>query len=82
MILKRKWLCLIGKSQRATLNYYVIYRKVNGGKFENYASVDSDKTIFTDNELIYQGEYQYGIKAVSGNAESTITISSPVLVKN
>lgn len=78
---QKKVVVLNWQKPKSNFNYYVIYRKVNGGKFENYASLDSDKIAFTDNELIYQGEYQYGIKAVSGNAESTITISSPVLVK-
>jgi len=66
---------------KSEVEYYVIYKRVNGGKFENFASVGPDKVNFTDTELIYQGEYQYGIKAVFKNNESPISFSPIVLVK-
>lgn len=62
------------------LSFYVIYRKVNGNKFENFASVNPDKTSYIDSELLSPGEYQYGIKAVYKNGESKITICNPVFV--
>lgn len=62
------------------LNYYVIYKRVNGNRFENYASVNPDKTTYEDNELLSPGEYQYAIKAVYSNGESKLTICNPVVV--
>ncbi|WP_290662884.1 fibronectin type III domain-containing protein, partial [Ignavibacterium sp.] len=78
---QKKVVSLTWKKPQGDLKYYVIYRKVNAGKFENFASVDPDKSSFSDSELIYQGEYQYGIKGVFSSNESQISISSPVLVK-
>lgn len=60
--------------------YYVIYKKVNNNRMENYASVDSDETSFTDNEILENGRYQYGIKAILKNGESKITTSSTIEV--
>lgn len=79
---QKKVVSLTWKKPQGDLKYYVIYRKVNAGKFENFASVDPDKSSFSDSELIYQGEYQYGIKGVFSSNESQISISLPVLVKD
>ncbi len=63
------------------LRYYVIYRKIDNKPLSNFASVDSTKTIYVDNEIILNGNYQYGIKGVFNNGESPISISSKVTVE-
>lgn len=63
------------------IEYYVIFRKVNEYNFENYSSVDPDKTSFVDKELSFDGEYQYGIKSIYSNGESEITLSNKITVK-
>ena len=78
---QKKAIILTWMKPKSEVEYYVIYKRVNGGKFENFASVGPDKVNFTDTELIYQGEYQYGIKAVFKNNESPISFSPIVLVK-
>lgn len=65
---------------KAEVSYYVIYRKVNQNKYENFASVDANKNSFEDREIILYGEYQYGIKAIYKNGESKISLSSPVII--
>lgn len=61
--------------------YYVIYKKVEGGNLENYFSTEQDKISFVDREIIYDGEYQYGIKTVFLDGQSDITLSNKVIVK-
>lgn len=65
---------------KADVSYYVIYRKVNQNRYENFASVDADKNSFEDKEILSIGEYQYGIKAIYKNGESKISLSAPVVI--
>ncbi|MEJ5262112.1 MAG: fibronectin type III domain-containing protein, partial [Ignavibacterium sp.] len=65
---------------KADVSYYVIYRKVNQNRYENFASVDADKNSFEDKEILSVGEYQYGIKAIYKNGESKISLSAPVVI--
>jgi len=67
---------------KSDLSYYVLYRKVNGSKLENFASIDVNKNVFIDSELIEKGEYQYGIKGVYKNGESQITFSPKIQIKD
>lgn len=67
---------------KSELSYYVLYRKVNGAKLENFASIDANKNVFIDNEIIQKGEYQYGIKGVYKNGESKITFSSKIQIED
>ncbi len=79
---KKKVVNLSWNKPSGELKYYVIYRKINGNRLENFASVDANKNSFDDSEIIIQGDYQYAIKGVFSNGESQLTLCSPITIKH
>lgn len=77
---EKKIILLNWEKLNEPVKYYVIFRKVNGDNFENYSSVEPDKTTFVDKDLIFDGEYQYAIKSISSSGESEITLSNKIKV--
>ncbi|MCX8056353.1 MAG: hypothetical protein N3F03_01930 [Ignavibacteria bacterium] len=77
---QKKAISLYWKKLDTNVKYFVIFRKTNGKNFESLVSVNADAENFIDTDLIVEGEYQYGIKAVFVNGESDITYSNSLLV--